>query len=148
MRPVIAVVGATGLVGRTFLTVMEEYQIEVQQLKLFASSKSVGTAITYRNQVYHIEELQPGCFEGVDFALFSAGSDVSKRYAKEATKAGTVVIDNSSAWRMEELVPLVVPEINLDQAQTASLIANPNCSTIQSVLPLYPLHQDNQLHQL
>ncbi|MBN2876668.1 MAG: aspartate-semialdehyde dehydrogenase [Bacilli bacterium] len=137
----IAIVGATGLVGSTFLKVLEEYQIPIQQLKLFASERSVGKAIRFQETEYYVEAVTPGCFKGIDYALFSAGGSVSKVVALQATKEGAVVIDNSSAFRMDPNIPLVVPEVNLEDAFGASLIANPNCSTIQSVIPLFALKQ-------
>jgi len=137
-----AVVGATGLVGRTFLKVMEEYHLPVASLRLFASPKSLGKTMKYAGKDYPVEVLKEGCFLGVDYALFSAGSDVSKIWAPVAEKEGATVIDNSSCWRMAEECALIVPEINLADAKTHSrIIANPNCSTIQSVLPLKPLDE-------
>ena len=135
----VAIVGATGLVGRTFLQVMEEYNIEVNELKLFASSQSVGKEIEFNQRKYQVEEVKEGCFKGIDYALFSAGGGVSLTVAPQAVQEGAVVIDNSSAFRMDQNVPLVVPEINLEDAYHQTLIANPNCSTIQSVLPLRAL---------
>lgn len=132
----IAIVGATGLVGGAFLKVMQEYKIPVDKLRLFASSRSLGKEIIYDGTPYYVEELKKGCFQGSDYALFSAGGNISLTYAEQAVAEGAIVIDNSSAWRMNEKVPLVVPEINLSDALTSRLIANPNCSTIQAVLPL------------
>lgn len=137
----IAIVGATGLVGGAFLQVMAEYKIPVGSLKLFASQKSVGKAIHYEGKSYLVEELKEGCFKGIDYALFSAGGSISLRYALQATEEGAIVIDNSSAWRMNDDVPLVVPEINIKDAFGKQLIANPNCSTIQAVLPLKSLNE-------
>jgi aspartate-semialdehyde dehydrogenase len=135
-----AVVGATGLVGRTFLKVMEEYHLPVGSLRLFASPKSVGKTLPYAGKDYPVEELKEGCFVGTDYALFSAGGEVSRVWGPLAVKEGATVIDNSSCWRMDEHCALIVPEINMADAATHSkLIANPNCSTIQSVLPLKPL---------
>ncbi len=135
-----AVVGATGLVGRTFLKVMEEYALPVNSLKLFASAKSVGKTLTFNGKEYQVEALKEGCFKGVDFALFSAGGDVSDIWAPIAEKEGAIVVDNSSRWRMDESCALIVPEINYEDYKGKSkIIANPNCSTIQSVLPLKPL---------
>jgi aspartate-semialdehyde dehydrogenase len=135
-----AVVGATGLVGRTFLKVMAEYHLPVKNLRLFASPKSLGKTMVYEGKEYPIEVLQKGCFKGTDFALFSAGGDVSREWAPIASAEGALVIDNSSCWRMDEKCALIVPEINLADYKTHSrIIANPNCSTIQSVLPLKPL---------
>lgn len=137
----VAIVGATGLVGGAFLKVMEEYKIPVDQLRLFASKKSVGKEIVYDGRTYFVEELKKGCFVGVDYALFSAGGNISLEYAVQASNEGAIVIDNSSAWRMDKNVPLVVPEINIADAFGKKLIANPNCSTIQAVLPLKLLDQ-------
>ena len=135
----VAVVGATGLVGRTFLQVMEEYGFPVGNLRLFASERSAGSKINYCGQEFTVEELSENSFEGADIALFSAGGAVSEKYAPIAAAAGAVVIDNSSRWRMENGIPLIVPEINIGDFSGGGIIANPNCSTIQSVLPLYPL---------
>ena len=136
----VAVVGATGLVGRTFLKVLAEYDFPINNLKLLASSRSKGKIIEYRGKEYIVDELTKDSFEDVDIALFSAGGSISKEYAPIAEAKGVVVIDNSSAWRMEEDYALVVPEINFDDIYTKrKIIANPNCSTIQSVLPLKPL---------
>jgi aspartate-semialdehyde dehydrogenase len=140
-----AVVGATGLVGRTFLKVMEEYRLPIDHLRLFASERSVGKTLPYAGKEYPVEVLKEGCFEGSDFALFSAGADVSRLWSPIAAKEGCTVIDNSSCWRMDEACALIVPEINLSDYKTHSrIIANPNCSTIQSVLPLKPL--DDAFH--
>jgi aspartate-semialdehyde dehydrogenase len=140
-----AVVGATGLVGRTFLEVLEEYNVPINELHLFASSKSVGKTIIFKNNEYVVEELKEGCFKNIDFALFSAGGAVSNKWAPIAEKEGALVVDNSSNFRMEEDCALIVPEINLDDyLNKRRIIANPNCSTIQSVLPLKPL--DDKYH--
>ena len=129
----VAVVGATGLVGRTFLKVLEEYNFPINNLILYASARSKGKVVTYCGKEYVIEELTKD-------SLFSAGGSISQEYAPIAESKGAVVIDNSSAWRMHEDCALVVPEINLDDIYTKrKIIANPNCSTIQSVLPLKPL---------
>ena len=136
----VAVVGATGLVGRTFLKVLEEYNFPINNLILYASARSKGKVVTYCGKEYVIEELTKDSFDGVEIALFSAGGSISQEYAPIAESKGAVVIDNSSAWRMHEDCALVVPEINLDDIYTKrKIIANPNCSTIQSVLPLKPL---------
>ena len=140
-----AIVGATGLVGRTFLKVIEEYHLPVNELKLFASEKSAGTKVSFMGKEYVVESLKKGCFIGTDFALFSAGGSVSKAWAPVAEKEGALVVDNSSQWRMDDNCALIVPEINPDDYKTKSrIIANPNCSTIQSVLPLKPL--DDEFH--
>ncbi len=134
----IAVVGATGMVGRTFLKVLEEYQLPVSKYKLFASARSAGTKLPLLGKEYTVEELTEQSFdEGFDIALFSAGASISKKFAPIAAAKGCVVIDNSSQWRMDKDVPLVVPEVNpQDIAWHHGIIANPNCSTIQAMLPL------------
>lgn len=135
----IAIVGATGLVGSTFLKVLNEYDFPINQLKLFASPRSLGKKVMFKDQEYTIEVVQKGSFEGIDFALFSAGANTSKEFASQVVEEGAIVIDNSSAFRMNENIPLVVPEVNLSDAASARIIANPNCSTIQSVIPVYAL---------
>lgn len=144
----IAIVGATGLVGQTFLKVMDEYKIPINQLSLFASEKSKGKEIVFQDQTTLVQVIEPGVFKGVDFVLFSAGSATSLQYAKQAVEEGAIVIDNSSAWRMNDQVPLVVPEVNFSDALNQKLIANPNCSTIQSVLPLKVLDDAYQLQSV
>ncbi len=138
-----AIVGATGLVGSTFLKVLEEKNLAIDEYYLFASKNSKGKKIKFMDKEYVVEELTPEIpSQGFTYALFSAGSDISKEYAKEFTKYGTIVIDNSSAFRMDEDVPLVVPEINFDSIKDSKLIANPNCSTIQAMLPLAVLERN------
>lgn len=135
-----AVVGASGLVGRTFLKVIEEYDLPVGEIRLFASPKSVGKTITFKGEEHVLRELKEGCFLGVDYALFSAGAAASKEWGPVAEKEGAIVVDNSSFWRMDDTCALVVPEINIDDIKSKrKLVANPNCSTIQSVLPLKAL---------
>ena len=137
----VAVVGATGLVGSTFLKVLKEYNFPVKNLRLFASEKSAGKVIDWNGKQYVVEALKKGCFDGVEIALFSAGGKVSEEWAPEAEKSGAVVIDNSSCWRMVKECALIVPEINIGDFDGArKIVANPNCSTIQSVLPLKPLN--------
>ncbi len=137
----LAVVGATGLVGRTILKVLEEKHLPISQYSLFASSKSAGTKLHFMNTDYIIQELNEHSFdEGFDFAIFSAGSETSKKYSPIAASKGCVVVDNSSAFRMDVDVPLVVPEVNPEEIQNHhGIIANPNCSTIQAVVALKPL---------
>ena len=136
----LAIVGATGLVGQTFLRVLEDYHVDLRDLTLFASERSAGHVIQLNQRSLVVETLNEHSFDrGFDVVLFSAGADVSKRYAPLAVKHGALVIDNSSAWRMDPKVPLVVPELNLHHVQDHKLIANPNCSTIQAVLPLQAL---------
>ena len=137
----VAVVGATGAVGAEMLATLEARTFPVDRLLPFASSKSAGGHVRFRGAEVNIHVLTKDSFRGVDVALFSAGTDVSKEYAPIAAKAGAVVIDNSSAWRMDPRVPLVVPEVNRhDLENHQGLIANPNCSTIQMVVALKPLH--------
>ena len=139
----VAVVGATGMVGRKFLQVLEERKLPVENYYLFASKRSAGKKIKFMGEEYTVLELTETCFDGknIDIALFSAGGDTSLKYAPCAAKAGAVVIDNSSAWRMNDDVPLVVPEVNPEDIEwNHGIIANPNCSTIQAVVALKPLH--------
>ena len=138
---VVAVAGATGVVGREMLRVLEDRNFPVKSIKLLASERSKGKTLTFKGEQIPVEVLADDSFDGVDIALFSAGGGTSKRYAPSAAKAGCVVIDNSSAWRMDPTVPLVVPEVNPgDLAWHKGIIANPNCSTIQMVVVLKPLH--------
>ena len=137
-----AIIGATGLVGNTFLKVLEEKQLPIDEYFLFASKNSKGKKVTFMNKQYTIEELTHDVpKQAFDYALFSAGASISKEYAKEFVNYGTTVIDNSSAFRMDKDVPLVVPEVNFQTIGNAKLIANPNCSTIQAMLPLYVLNK-------
>ncbi len=139
----IAIIGATGLVGSTFIKVMQEYNIEVNNLYLYASSNSEGKIINYLGKDYMVHDLANAIFNNVDFALFSAGASISKEYAPKFRDQGAIVIDNSSYWRMDDNCPLIVPEINFNDFKgNNNLIANPNCSTIQSVLPLYYLDKE------
>ena len=137
----LAIVGATGLVGRTALKVLEEKNLPNFEYKLFCSKKSAGTTIKFLGKDYIAEELTENSFDkGFDFAIFSAGGDTSKKFAPIAASKGCIVIDNSSAFRMDEDVPLVVPEVNPEAIkQNHGIIANPNCSTIQAVVALKPL---------
>jgi len=138
----VAVVGATGAVGRQMLNTLERHGFPVKHLRPMASPRSAGTTIEWRGQELTVENLEEASFEGVDFALFSAGGSVSEAHAPRAAEAGAVVIDNTSAFRMHEGVPLVVPEVNAHAiAQHEGIIANPNCSTIQMVAALKPLHE-------
>ena len=142
----VAVVGATGAVGMEMLATLEARTFPVDRLLPFASSKSAGGHVRFRGAEVNVHVLTKDSFRGVDVALFSAGTDVSKEYAPIAAKSGAVVIDNSSAWRMDPHVPLVVPEVNLrDLEKHQGLIANPNCSTIQMVVALKPLHDHAQI---
>jgi len=137
----VAVVGATGLVGRKMIQVLEERNFPIEQLRLLASARSVGKKLKFHGKEVEVHELKPQSFQGVEIALFSAGAAVSKEFAPYAVKAGTLVIDNSSAFRLDDHVPLVVPEVNpRDISKHRGIIANPNCSTIQLVVALKPLH--------
>ena len=136
----IAVVGATGLVGTEMLRVLEETQFPVTELIPVASARSVGKKVTFKGKEYTVVGMEEGIAAKADIAIFSAGGSTSKEYAPKFVAAGTTVVDNSSAWRMDPKVPLVVPEVNLHAVGDAKLIANPNCSTIQMVLPIAALH--------
>jgi len=138
----VAVVGVTGLVGTEMLQILAERKFPIDQVIPLASSRSAGEVVSFGGKDHKVKLLTKESFEGVDIALFSAGSDVSVEFAPIAAAAGAVVIDNSSAWRMAKDVPLVVPEVNPKaMAQHKGIIANPNCSTIQMVVALHPLHQ-------
>src|SRR5512135_1387951 len=131
----VAVVGATGLVGRTMVRVLEERKFPVNQLILLASERSAGKEIPFNSNSVTVHKLEEKRFQDVEFALFSAGASVSLEYAPKAVKHGAIVIDNSSAFRMNENIPLVVPEVNpKDIFKNTGIIANPNCSTIQLVV--------------
>lgn len=141
MKKKIAIVGATGFVGRKMLQVLIEHEFPFESIKALASKKSVGTEIKYQDTAVIVEELTADSFDGIDVALFSAGSAISKEFAPIAATKGCYVIDNSSCWRQVEGIPLVVPEVNPQDLRAESkIIANPNCSTIQLVLPLKALH--------
>jgi aspartate-semialdehyde dehydrogenase len=136
----VAVVGATGAVGAEFLKVLADRKFPINELKLLASARSKGTTLTFNGKPYVVEELTEDSFRGVDIALFSAGGSQSKKYAAAAVQAGAVVVDNSSAFRMDPNTPLVVPEVNPeDIAAHKGIIANPNCSTIIMLMAVYPL---------
>lgn len=145
----VAVVGATGAVGAEMIEVLEERKFPVDKLIPLASSRSAGGTVLFQGKEITVQELTKGSFEGVDLALFSAGSDVSREFAPIAAKAGTVVIDNSAAWRMDKDVPLVVPEVNPHDLEShRGIIANPNCSTIQMVVALKPLHDQARIKRI
>ena len=138
---VVAVVGATGAVGNEMVATLEERNFPVKKLRLFASDRSEGKMLKYKDTDISVETLQESSFEGIDIALFSAGAERSKIWAPVAVQSGCVVVDNSSQWRMDPAVPLVVPEVNPDDLKWhKGIIANPNCSTIQMVVVLKPIH--------
>ncbi|MDO4335062.1 MAG: aspartate-semialdehyde dehydrogenase, partial [Bacteroidales bacterium] len=139
----VAIVGASGAVGHEFLRVLDEQNFPIDNLRLFGSSRSAGSSMEFRGKSYVIEELTPQSdFSGVDIAFTSAGAGTSKQYAELITRHGTVMIDNSSAFRMDSDVPLVVPEVNGADAldRPRNIIGNPNCTTIQMVVALKPIH--------
>lgn len=137
----VAVVGATGAVGNLMVKVLEERAFPVSELKLLASARSVGKTLAFRGREIPVRELKEDSFQGIQVALFSSGAGVSRKFAPIAARSGAVVIDNSSAFRMDPKVPLVVPEVNPDAALAHSgIIANPNCSTIQMVVALKPIY--------
>ncbi len=142
MNPkVVAVVGATGLVGRKMIETLENRNFPVKAIKFLASERSRGRKLTYRGEEIPVEVLDENSFKGIDVALFSAGGSTSRKFAPIAAKDGCVVVDNSSAWRMDPNVPLVVPEVNAHEIKNhKGIIANPNCSTIQMVVVLKPIH--------
>lgn len=147
--PTVAVVGATGAVGTEMLRVLEARGFPVGELRLLASSRSAGSTMGFRGQDVAVAELSEAAFRGVDIALFSAGGERSRRFAPAAVAAGAVVIDNSSAFRMDPAVPLVVPEINAGAlARHGGIIANPNCAAIIAGLPLWALHQANPIRRV
>ena len=145
-----AIVGATGVVGRMFLKVLEEKKLPIDNLYLFASSKSRGTILSFNGHDYIVEELTESSFDkDIDIALFSAGGAISEKFAPIAASKGATVIDNSSFWRMHKDVPLVVPEVNASCVlKNNGIIANPNCSTIQAVVALSPLHNKYKIKRI
>ncbi len=147
----VAVAGATGAVGNQMKACLEERNFPVKSIKFLASKRSVGRKLDFKNKQIVVEELTEDSFKGIDIALFSAGGSISEKFAPFAAKDGCVVIDNSSAWRMDPEVPLIVPEVNIhaiEQYQNKGIIANPNCSTIQMVVPLYPLHKKYNIKRI
>ena len=145
----VAIAGATGAVGVELIRCLEERRFPLAELRLFASARSAGKTLTFRGQPLAVRELQDDSFRGVDIALFSAGGGTSRRFGPLAVEQGAVVVDNSSAFRMDPTVPLVVPEINPEAARThRGIIANPNCSTIIAITPLWPVHRSNRLRRM
>src|SRR5258708_5152126 len=147
--PVIAIAGVTGAFGAEFIATMDKRRFPVGKLKALASARSAGKTLAFRGREIVIEELTENSFEGVDIALFSAGSGVSTRFSPIAVKAGAVVIDNSSAFRMDPNVPLVIPEINARRiAEHKGILAVPNCSEITGLVPLWPIHRQNRIKRV
>jgi aspartate-semialdehyde dehydrogenase len=148
-EPVVAIVGVTGAVGAEFIATMDKRAFPVGKLRALASARSAGKTIDFRGQKIAIEELTESSFEGVDIALFSAGGGISRKFAPAAVKAGAVVVDNSSAFRMDPNVPLVIPEINANRIREhKGIIANPNCSAITALVPLWPIHRQNRIKRV
>src|SRR5262245_22240143 len=144
--PVVAIVGVTGAVGAEFIATMDRRNFRVGRLKALASARSAGKTVSFRGKQVVIEELTERAFDGVDIALFSAGGSISRKFAPIAVKAGAVVVDNSSAFRMDPNVPLVIPEINAGRIRDhKGIIANPNCAAITAVVPLWPTHRENRI---
>jgi aspartate-semialdehyde dehydrogenase len=147
--PVVAIVGVTGAVGAEFITTMNKRAFRIGKLKALASRRSAGKTVDFRAQQIVIAELDENSFEGVDIALFSAGAGISRKYSPMAVQAGAVVIDNSSAFRMDPKVPLVIPEINARRIKDhEGIIAVPNCSAITALVPLWPIHRKNRIKRL
>jgi aspartate-semialdehyde dehydrogenase len=148
-EPVIAIAGVTGAVGAEFIATMDRRRFPVRKLKALASARSAGKTLEFRGQTVVIEELNERSFDGVDIALFSAGGAISRKFAPVAVKAGAVVIDNSSAFRMDPDVPLVIPEINARRIREhKGIIANPNCAAITALVPLWPIHRQNRIKRV
>jgi aspartate-semialdehyde dehydrogenase len=147
--PVVAISGVTGAVGREFIATMDKRGFGVRKLKALASARSAGETVDFRGKRIVIEELDENSFEGVDIALFSAGGGISRKFAPIAVKAGAVVIDNSSAFRMDPNVPLVIPEINAGRIREhKGIIAVPNCAAITALVPLWPIHRNNRIKRV
>lgn len=146
----LAVVGATGMVGRTFLKVLEERNLPIENFYVMASAKSAGSSLIFNSKEYIVEELTEKSFDKhIDIALFSAGGSTSLKFAPIAASKGCIVVDNSSAWRMDPNVPLVVPEVNPEDIKwNKGIIANPNCSTIQAVVALNPIHKKYNIKRI
>ncbi|GAI19594.1 unnamed protein product [marine sediment metagenome] len=142
----VAIVGATGLVGQEFIKVLEQRNFPMNSIQLLASERSVGKKLFVTHQEIEVKETTSESFKGIDIALFSAGTEISRYFSPIAAQSGTVVVDNSSAFRMADTVPLVVPEVNPEDIKWhKGIIANPNCSTIQMVVAIYPLHKVNPI---
>ena len=147
--PVVAIAGVTGAVGAEFIATMDRRRFPVGKLKALVSARSAGKTLGFRGQQITVEALDENSFDGVDLALFSAGSGIARKYAPVAVKAGAVVVDNSSAFRMDPNVPLVIPEINARRiAEHKGIIAVPNCSAITALVPLWPIHRQNRIRRV
>ena len=147
--PALAIAGVTGAVGQEFLAILEQRDFAYRSIKMLASSRSAGKTVTFKGETHTIEELTGDSFDGIDLALFSAGGSVSKEFGPIAAARGCVVVDNSSAFRMDPGTPLVVPEINPQEAaKHTGIIANPNCSTIIMNMAVWPLHQANRVQRI
>ncbi|MEN6309653.1 MAG: aspartate-semialdehyde dehydrogenase [Anaerohalosphaeraceae bacterium] len=145
----VAIAGVTGAVGQEFLNILEQRNFPMDKLVCLASERSVGKTITFKGNTYKVELLTENSFKGIDIALFSAGGQRSKDFAHAAAKAGAVVVDNSSAFRMDPEVPLIIPEINPEMIKKhKGIIANPNCSTIIANVPIWPLHKANPIKRM
>ncbi len=145
----VAIAGVTGAVGVEFLRLLDERHFPISELRPLASARSAGKTVRFAGRDVPVQELTEDSFEDIDIAFFSAGGSISKKYAPIAAKAGAVVVDNSSAFRMDAKVPLVIPEINPEAiAGHDGIIANPNCSTIIAIVPLWPIHKKNRIRRL
>ncbi len=145
----VAIVGATGMVGQEFIKVLQQRNFPAASVSLYASDRSAGKKLYVGHQEIEVKETSPESFQNIDIALFSAGAEISRYFSPIAAKSGTLVVDNSSAFRMEPKVPLVVPEINPEDIKLhEGIVANPNCSTIQMVVALYPLHKVNHIKRI
>jgi len=138
----VAIAGATGAVGREFLSILDTLEFPIKNLKLLSSKRSAGTKVNFKGEEFIVEEMTHDSFKGIDVALFSAGGSITKEYAKSVVDAGAVLVDNSSAYRMDDKTPLIVPEINPEDIKWHNgIIANPNCSTIIMLMAVFPIHQ-------
>jgi aspartate-semialdehyde dehydrogenase len=145
----LAIAGVTGAVGQEFLRIIEERDFPFDSIRMLASSRSTGKKIEFKGKEYIVEEMTHNSFERVNIALFSAGASRSREFGPSAVKAGAVVVDNSSAYRMDPEVPLVIPEINPQKIkENKGIIANPNCSTIIAIVPVWPLHKANPVKRM
>jgi aspartate-semialdehyde dehydrogenase len=145
----VAIAGVTGAVGQEFIKILEQRDFPVKSIRMLASARSVGKTVKFKGKDYPVEELKESSFDGIDIALFSAGASRSKQFAPAAVKAGAVVVDNSSAFRMDPDIPLVVPEVNPEDIKKhKGIIANPNCSTIIANVPVWPLHKANPIKRM